>query len=116
MEFKKIGVLFKNCIKRLRKIDFNFFHFYHFLDVMVHKKGAQKNDISNKNVNLYDKKDKPSVSNWLNAIKTCKFLITDSFHGVCFAIIFNKPFVCIKNQDRGGARFDTLCELFLLLR
>lgn len=62
--------------------------------------------------NLYDKKDKPSVSNWLNAIKTCKFLITDSFHGVCFALIFNKPFICIKNQDRGGARFDTLCKLF----
>ena len=30
-----------------------------------------------------------SIENWLAAIKNCKFLITDSFHGMCFAIIFN---------------------------
>lgn len=52
-----------------------------------------------------------SVSDWLNAIKNCKFFITDSFHGACFAIIFNKPFICIKNKKRGSARFDSLVEL-----
>ena len=61
---------------------------------------------------LYMKDSRPSVSSWLNAIKTCKFLVTDSFHGVCFALIFNKPFVCIKNIRRGSARFDSLCEIF----
>ena len=39
-------------------------------------------------------------------------LITDSFHGVCFALIFNKPFICIKNKDRGCARFDSLIQMF----
>lgn len=31
----------------------------------------------------------------------CEFFITDSFHGVCFALIFNKPFLCINNPMRG---------------
>ena len=34
--------------------------------------------------------------------------MTDSFHGVCFAIIFNKPFVCIVNPERGASRFESL--------
>ena len=53
-----------------------------------------------------------SVSDWLKAISQCSIFITDSFHGVCFALIFNKPFICIKNKNRGSARFDSLIELF----
>ena len=51
------------------------------------------------------------VENWLNAIKTCKLFITNSFHGVCFAIIFNKPFICIINSEHGSARYDSLFEM-----
>lgn len=53
-----------------------------------------------------------SVPNWLKYIKDCKLLITDSFHGVCFALIFNKPFICLKNKKRGQTRFNSLIELF----
>ncbi|MBQ9246271.1 glycosyltransferase [bacterium] len=56
--------------------------------------------------------DKNSVEDWLKAIKDCKLFIADSFHGVCFALIFNKPFICIQNKQRGNARFETLIELF----
>ena len=52
-----------------------------------------------------------SVENWLKSIKDCKFFITDSFHGMCFAIIFNKPFICIANKSRGRTRFDSICEM-----
>ena len=38
--------------------------------------------------------------------------MTDSFHGACFAIIFNKPFICFVNKQRGMSRFDTLAEAF----
>lgn len=55
-----------------------------------------------------------SVEEWLNSIKNCKIFITDSFHGVCFAIIFNKQFICVKNKYRGNERFNTLIELFNL--
>ena len=40
------------------------------------------------------------VEDWLYHIKNCRFFITDSFHGVCFAILFNKPFICLANMAR----------------
>lgn len=52
-----------------------------------------------------------SIENWLAAIKNCKFLITDSFHGMCFAIIFNKPFICVANKQRGASRFESILEM-----
>ena len=52
-----------------------------------------------------------SVENWLASIKNCEFLITDSFHGMCFAIIFNKPFICITNKKRGATRFESILEM-----
>lgn len=52
-----------------------------------------------------------SVENWLSAIQNSKLFITDSFHGVCFAIIFNKPFICISNKSRGAARFESILEM-----
>lgn len=62
-------------------------------------------------VKLNNSGEPVNVEDWVNAIKSCKFLITDSFHGACFAIIFNKPFICLTNKSRGIARFDTLREL-----
>ncbi|MBR6722669.1 Coenzyme F420 hydrogenase/dehydrogenase, beta subunit C-terminal domain [bacterium] len=63
-------------------------------------------------VKMDAKKGDISVSNWLKYIKDCKLLITDSFHGVCFALIFNKPFICLKNKKRGQTRFDSFIETF----
>lgn len=51
------------------------------------------------------------IENWLEAIRDCKFLITDSFHGMCFAIIFNKPFICLANKQRGATRFESILEM-----
>ncbi len=55
-----------------------------------------------------------SVPQWLRYIKECDMVVTDSFHGCVFAIIFNKPFVCLGNEGRGSARFDTLFQTFHL--
>lgn len=38
-----------------------------------------------------------SVEHWLSAIINSDLIITDSFHCVAFALIFNKQFICIKN-------------------
>lgn len=38
-----------------------------------------------------------SYPQWLNDIKSASFIITDSFHGVCFSIIFKKNFIYINN-------------------
>lgn len=59
----------------------------------------------NENVSSDNKND--SVENWLYAIKNSKIIITDSFHCICFALIFNKPFICIKNTH-ATVRFTSL--------
>ncbi|MBD5526615.1 MAG: polysaccharide pyruvyl transferase family protein [Lachnospiraceae bacterium] len=38
------------------------------------------------------------------------FVVTDSFHGVCFSIIFHIPFLAILNKNRGASRFYTLLK------
>lgn len=53
-----------------------------------------------------------SIEDWLWTIKNSELLITDSFHGSCFAIIFNKPFVCILNEGSGISRLESLSNMF----
>lgn len=54
----------------------------------------------------------PTVNEWLYLFKNAEFILTDSFHGSCFSIIFKKPFIVKKNRNRGGARFDCLLNTF----
>ena len=54
----------------------------------------------------------PSVTAWLRAFMDAEMVITDSFHGCVFSIIFNKPFWVIGNHSRGMARFDSLLSMF----
>lgn len=49
-----------------------------------------------------------SVSKWLASIAYSDFVVTDSFHGCVFSIIFRKQFLAIANSERGIDRFDTL--------
>lgn len=52
------------------------------------------------------------VEDWLKGIDNSNLVITDSFHGVVFSIIFNKPFVLIMNEARGANRFISLFQTF----
>jgi len=54
----------------------------------------------------------PEVEGWIKGIHDSEFVITDSFHGCVFSIIFNKPFLVIGNQLRGMARFKSLLNMF----
>ena len=56
----------------------------------------------------------PTVYDWVNQIATADFVLTDSFHGMAFSIIFNRPFVAIGNPERGMARFTSLLNHFNL--
>ena len=60
------------------------------------------------NIKSIDIAGNSSVESWLYYIKNCNILITDSFHGSCFATIFNKKFITIKNDDCELNRFKTL--------
>lgn len=56
----------------------------------------------------------PTVTSWLRGFENAKYVITDSFHGCVFAILFNKPFIVYGNKERGMARFDSLLKMFQL--
>lgn len=54
----------------------------------------------------------PPVEEWLQSFDEADFVVTDSFHGCVFSIIFNKPFIAIGNAKRGITRFESLLDLF----
>lgn len=56
----------------------------------------------------------PPPAKWLRAFMDAEMILTDSFHGCVFSIIFNKPFWVIINDERGRARFDSLLKTFNL--
>ena len=50
----------------------------------------------------------PPLEDWLSGFRDADFVITDSFHGTIFSIIYNKPFISITNSKRGASRFISL--------
>ena len=68
-------------------------------------------------LNLDNTKGNVDIEEWLFYYKNADFIITDSFHGTCFAIIFKKPFISVANMQRGEKRFvSILSELGLMDR
>lgn len=57
---------------------------------------------------------KATVEEWLWCFKNAEFVFTDSFHGTCFSIIFEKNFIVKKNNNRGGRRFEFLLDTLKL--
>ncbi len=56
----------------------------------------------------------PPVTAWIKGFMDAEFVITDSFHGTVFSILFNKPFLSLGNSHRGMSRFKSLLEIFHL--
>lgn len=59
-------------------------------------------------IGRFSKKGYPSIESWLEGIAHAKYVITDSFHGTVFSIIFQKQFVTLGNAIRGNSRFSSL--------
>ena len=62
----------------------------------------------------HQKNRKDYVESFLFGVIHCRGIITDSFHGTIFSIIFDKPFISFMNKGRGKKRFDSLNEVFNL--
>lgn len=78
------------------------------LELIAYKKSLELNIISaHKNCSLY-------VEEWLSMFRDAELIITDSFHGTVFSIIFNKDFYSICNNLRGNSRFTSLLSQFNL--
>ena len=67
----------------------------------------------NRNLTIGER-TQPSVEKWLQAFIDADYVVTDSFHGCVFSIIFHKPFVVIGNNERGVDRFNSLLSIFHL--
>lgn len=70
-------------------------------------------DTSSVTVSLKDTA-KVSIEQWLYNIYTCRLMVTDSFHGVAFSILFNKPFLFCGNERRGNMRINSLYKMFMI--
>lgn len=72
----------------------------------------------NRNVHDYsipiEKRVLPSVEQWLRGFDDADYILTDSFHGCVFSILFKKQFVSLGNNVRGMERFESLLEKFNL--
>lgn len=87
--------------------------FTYILDDDVNKQNiinAIKQDLNliDLDVTTLDTSEKPSVTQWLKGLMNARFIVTDSFHGMAFSIIFNKQFIAIGNTKRGIDRFTSL--------
>jgi len=56
----------------------------------------------------------PTVSQWVRRMAGASFVITDSFHGVAFSIIYRKPFAVVINHNGKESRIVSLLKLLHL--
>lgn len=56
----------------------------------------------------------PSVNQWVRRIGGASFVVTDSFHGVAFSIIYRRQFAAILNHNGKDSRLITLLKILHL--
>lgn len=58
-----------------------------------------------------------TIEDWFAAFRDADYVVTDSFHGMVFSIIFNKPFAIVMNPSGGNDRYlSLLSQLGLMER
>ncbi len=71
---------------------------------------AESRNLRIKQMTVSDKGE--SIEEWLSAIRNANYVITDSYHGTLFSILFGKPFHTFINSERGADRFTTVFRRF----
>ena len=92
--------------------------FAYILDITPEKQAYVESMAKSKGLEVIiksaDKNATLSVENWLSMIANSSMVVTDSFHGTVFSILFHREFYSIVNIERGGTRFSSLlCPLGL---
>ena len=86
--------------------------FAYILDITPEKKAYVESMAKSKGLKLIirgaDKNATLSVEDWLSMIANSSMVVTDSFHGTVFSILFHRDFYSIVNVERGGTRFASL--------
>lgn len=94
------------------KTDEQDYLFAYILDITPEKQAYLESKAKSKGLNLIirgaDKNATLSVEDWLSMIANSSIVVTDSFHGTVFSILFHREFYSIVNVARGGTRFASL--------
>lgn len=78
------------------------------IELFAHNKGLKVIMLS------AEKNITKGVEYWLASIRDAKFIITDSFHGTVFSVLFKKEFITLVNTERGADRFYSLLNMLNL--
>ena len=87
------------------------FLFFYFLDRNEKAERAAEELQRKYNCKIVWETPDTTAEDFLYYMSRCKMVVTDSFHGSSFSVIFNKPFYCLLNEKRGIARIESLKEL-----
>lgn len=82
---------------------------------MAKENGWKYFQANNPNIELplyFERRIQTPVEQWIAGFRDASFVVTDSFHGCVFSILFKKDFVAILNKERGSDRFYSLLEVF----
>lgn len=85
-----------------------------FTDKIAQENGYKIIDISLRAETLKDKHDpwyKAGVEEFLSLVKHAEFVVTNSFHGLIFAVQYRRPFA-VFTREQAGSKIDELLELF----
>ena len=94
------------------------FVFAYILDLSIDKEKYIKDFASKKGLpytiigSVNSISNKVRMEEWLSCFRDASFVITDSFHGTVFSIIYGRDFYVFTNQLRGNSRFKSLLSLF----
>ena len=53
-------------------------------------------------------REEDTIEDWFAEFRDADYVVTDSFHGMAFSIIFNKPFYIVMNPSGGNDRYISL--------
>ncbi len=92
----------------------------YILDVNPEKTKALKQISKEKGLKIHHigrmHKDRfDSIESWLSTIAHARFVVTDSFHGTVFSLLFNRPVKVLGNNLRGNSRLHSLFDLLHLI-
>lgn len=82
----------------------------------IRKQIADLKELNIEAVDDIEETGKPLMSpiQWIECIATSQFVVTDSFHGCVYSILFHRPFIVLGNTERGNARISSLLRLVRL--
>ncbi len=70
--------------------------------------GTQLNNMAAKNIFPFPYENNLSVEDWVYFISHSSYVVTTSFHALCFSIIYHKPFVFLKGNMTDEYGFDRI--------